>query len=97
MAGLARAVGMSRAAFAARFRGLVSEPPLQYLGRWRMYLAAGLLRDGDATLAEIAARVSYESEAAFSTAFKRQFGLAPGAYRRQGRGGASATLRTPAA
>jgi len=79
---LATKVAMSRSAFAARFTRLVGEPPLQYITRWRMQKAAGLLREGTATLGEIAQRVGYDSEAAFSKAFKRALGSAPGAYRR---------------
>jgi AraC-like DNA-binding protein len=79
---LATQVAMSRSAFAARFTRLVGEPPLQYITRWRMQKAAGLLREGSATLGEIAQRVGYDSEAAFSKAFKRALGSAPGAYRR---------------
>ncbi len=72
---------MSRAGFAARFRGLVGEPPVQYLTRWRMHKAAELLRSGKSSLAEIAGQVGYEANAAFSKAFKRWMGSAPGAYR----------------
>ncbi len=79
---LAVNVAMSRSPFAARFTQLVGEPPLSYITRWRMHLAANLLTDDDLTLSEIAERVGYDSEAAFSKAFKRRFGLAPGAYRR---------------
>jgi AraC-like DNA-binding protein len=82
-ASLAEAVGMSRSRFAARFTALVGEPPLTYLSRWRLETAAGLLQDGALGLAEIAARVGYESEAAFSKAFRRRFGSPPGAYRRR--------------
>ena len=82
-ASLAEAVGMSRSRFAARFTALVGEPPLTYLSRWRLETAAGLLQDGALGLAEIAARVGYESEAAFSKAFRRRFGAPPGAYRRR--------------
>jgi AraC-like DNA-binding protein len=82
-ASLAEAVGMSRSRFAARFTTLVGEPPLTYLSRWRLETAAGLLQDGALGLAEIAARVGYESEAAFSKAFRRRFGAPPGAYRRR--------------
>jgi AraC-like DNA-binding protein len=81
-ASLALAVGMSRSRFAARFTSLVGEPPLAYLSRWRLETAAGLLQDTALGLAEIAARVGYESEAAFSKAFRRRFGRPPGAYRR---------------
>jgi AraC-like DNA-binding protein len=85
VASLASRVGMSRSAFASRFTRLVGEPPLHYLTRWRMQKAAGMLRDGHSTLAEIARQVGYESEAAFSKAFKRAIGTAPGAYRRAAR------------
>jgi len=81
-ASLAEAVGMSRSRFAARFTALVGEPPLAYLSRWRLETAAGLLQDGTLGLGEIASRVGYESEAAFSKAFRRRFGAPPGAYRR---------------
>jgi AraC-like DNA-binding protein len=80
---LAEQVGMSRSAFAARFARLVGEPPLHYLTRWRMQKAASLLREGQASLSEIAVQVGYDSEAAFSKAFKRAIGSAPGAYRRR--------------
>ena len=79
---LARAVGVSRATLARRFTLLVGEAPLTYLGRWRMRLAADLLRSEDLTLGEIAARVGYQSEAALSRMFSRVMGLPPGAYRR---------------
>jgi AraC-like DNA-binding protein len=78
---LASQVGMSRAGFAARFRDLVGEPPVQYLTRWRMHRAAELLRSGQRSLAEIADEVGYEANAAFSKAFKRWMGSAPGTYR----------------
>jgi len=79
LAGLA---AMSRTAFAERFNQLVGLPPMRYLAQWRMQTAARLLRQGDDPLARIAMRVGYESEAAFSRAFKREFGQAPGALRR---------------
>jgi AraC family transcriptional regulator, alkane utilization regulator len=85
VASLAHRAGMSRSTFAGRFTELVGEPPLHYLTRWRMQKAAGLLREGRATLAEIADRVGYESEAAFSKAFKRWLGSSPGAYRKAAR------------
>jgi len=75
-------VAMSRSAFAARFAHLVGEPPLTYLTRWRMQKATRLLRSGHASIGEVASRVGYEAEAAFSKAFKRWTGVAPGAYRR---------------
>lgn len=79
---LARAVGVSRATLARRFTLVVGEPPLTYLSRWRMRLAADLMRSADLTLGEIAARVGYQSEAALSRMFSRVMGLPPGAYRR---------------
>ena len=90
---LAARVAMSRSAFASRFARLVGEPPLAYVTRWRMQKAAGLLRQSSSTLADIAERVGYDSEAAFSKAFKRAVGSAPGAYRRA----AKATLVAAAA
>jgi AraC-like DNA-binding protein len=73
---------MSRPAFAARFAQLVEEPPLTHLTRWRMQKASRLLETSPAGVAEIAKRVGYDAEAAFSKAFKRWIGVAPGAYRR---------------
>lgn len=83
--GLARAVGLSRSAFAARFSQLVGEPPLEYIARWRMTKAAELLRESDLPLGAVAQRAGYHSEAAFSRAFKRHEGTAPATYRRQAR------------
>lgn len=82
VAALASAALMSRSAFAARFTALVGEPPLSYLTRWRMHLAADLLRGKGLSLSEVAKRIGYESEAAFSRAFKRRLGASPGAFRR---------------
>jgi AraC-like DNA-binding protein len=82
---LASSAGMSRSAFASRFARLVGEPPLHYLTRWRMQKAQSLLREGRTSLSDVAARVGYDSEAAFSKAFKRAVGAAPGAYRRRAR------------
>lgn len=81
--GLARTVGLSRSAFAARFAELVGDPPLEYIARWRMTKAAELLRESDLPLVAVAERAGYHSEAAFSRAFKRHEGLAPATYRRQ--------------
>jgi AraC-like DNA-binding protein len=78
---LARKAGQSRAAFAERFHALVGEPPMQYLFRRRMREASKLLRNNQASLAQIAQAVGYRSEAAFSTAFKRYAGAPPGEYR----------------
>jgi AraC-like DNA-binding protein len=82
VASLARKTGMSRSAFAARFTDLVGEPVMQYVTRWRMQVALVWLRHDDAPVADLAARLGYESEAAFSRAFKRTIGLSPGAARR---------------
>lgn len=80
--GLARAAGLSRAAFARRFVAATGVAPLRYLAQWRMQLSERLLVETDESLASIAARVGYESEFAFSRAFKRHRGVAPGAFRR---------------
>jgi AraC family transcriptional regulator, alkane utilization regulator len=79
---LAGAVGLSRSALAERFTGLVGVPPMQYLTRWRLQLAADLLRAGQRGVAAIAADVGYESEAAFNRAFKREMGTTPAAWRK---------------
>jgi len=73
---------MSRSAFADRFTTLVGQPPMQYLAHWRMQLAARRLATGSAKVATIAAEVGYESEEAFSRAFKRLMGVSPAAWRR---------------
>jgi len=78
---LASRVSLSRSAFSAKFKQLVSEPPMQYITRVRLTKAAALLRKNSATLVEVAVSVGYDSEVAFSKAFKRYFGIAPGAYR----------------
>jgi AraC-like DNA-binding protein len=82
VASLAAEVAMSRSAFAARFTDLVGEPPLHYLTRWRMQMALNWLRAEGAAVGELALRLGYQSEAAFSRAFKRFTGLSPGAARR---------------
>jgi AraC-like DNA-binding protein len=78
---LARAVGVSRSVLADRFTEMVGQPPMQYLALWRMQLASRLLLEGE-PVAEVAAAVAYESEAAFSRAFKKLVGEAPGTWRR---------------
>lgn len=82
VAELAAEVAMSRSAFAARFNALVGEPPMQYLTRWRMQLARVWLEEDGATVGELAQRLGYGSEAAFSRAFKRIIGRSPGSVRR---------------
>lgn len=74
--------GLSRAAFSKRFTALVGQPPLTYVTWWRMILAARLLRETDAPVAAVAQRAGYTSEFAFARAFKREYGMAPGSYRR---------------
>jgi len=78
---LADEVGISRSALVQRFRRYLSEPPMAYLTRWRLQLAARSLEKTARGMAEIAADVGYESEAAFNRAFKREFGQPPGRYR----------------
>ncbi|NRF67111.1 AraC family transcriptional regulator [Aquincola sp. S2] len=78
---LAAAVAMSRSAFAARFTERVGMPAMQYLTQWRMQLAQSWLQAPGALLADVAERAGYRSEAAFSRAFKRHAGIAPGAAR----------------
>jgi len=77
---LADVAAMSRSAFAARFKELVGESPMQYVAGWRMRVAAMWLREDDATVADLANRLGYQSEAAFSRAFKRVMGVAPGGF-----------------
>jgi len=84
IASMAREVNSSRTVLAERFTTMVGIPPMQYLTRWRVVLAAHLLRGGEANLGRIAESVGYESDAAFSRAFKREFGVPPGAWRRAG-------------
>ena len=78
---LADAGGMSRAAFALRFKQLLGETPLEYLTRWRMYKATRLLRDPRRKLLQIANVLGYESDGAFNRAFKRMHGVSAGEYR----------------
>ena len=81
IAGLAEEVGISRSALVERFTRYLSEPPMTYLTRWRLQLAARSLERTSRGVADIAADVGYESEAAFNRAFKREFGQPPGRYR----------------
>jgi len=80
---LAASVGMSRSAFAARFKSLVGAAPMEYLARCRIHRASRLLRESTLTLGQVASEIGFESEASFSKAFKRQLGLPPGRFRRQ--------------
>jgi AraC-like DNA-binding protein len=79
---LARAAGTSRSVLAERFQQLVGSSPMQYLGQWRMLLATNLLCRSNAPLARIAEEVGYQTDTAFSRAFRREFGLPPAAWRR---------------
>lgn len=78
---LAREVGASRSALAQRFSKLVGKPPIEYLTGWRIQLACERLRSSAETITRIAEAVGYDSEAAFSRAFRREIGLSPGAWR----------------
>jgi AraC-like DNA-binding protein len=78
---LAKEVGLSRSSFAERFNAFVGTPPMQYLQRWRLQLAASRLAEGNAGIATIAAEIGYESEAAFSRAFKKAVGVPPAEWR----------------
>jgi AraC-like DNA-binding protein len=76
---------------AERFMHFVGQPPMQYLTQWRMQVAAGLLTSGASNIAAIAEDVGYESEAAFSRAFKKLVGAPPATWRRQQMGAKQAT------
>jgi AraC-like DNA-binding protein len=80
---LAEAAGMSRSAFAARFKELLGQTPLEYVTEWRMQKAMHLLEQRDKKLIDVARSVGYESDAAFSKTFKRVVGASPGEYRKR--------------
>jgi len=86
--GLAAQAGMSRSAFSARFSAVVGCTPMEYLGRWRMTLAQDVLRRGGTSLDRLAEAIGYDSASAFSTAFRRRVGCAPGAFARARRAAA---------
>jgi AraC-like DNA-binding protein len=94
---LAHDAAMSRSTLHERFVHFIGQPPMQYLTQWRMQVAAGLLRDTKAKVIEVALAAGYESEAAFSRAFKRAVGIAPGQWRAGRRpddgAGAAATVK----
>lgn len=79
---LAREVGLSRSALHERFVQYLRQPPMQYLASWRIQLGAQLLRESNRTVATIALDVGYDSEAAFSRAFKRMLNMPPAAWRK---------------
>jgi AraC-like DNA-binding protein len=87
---LAREAATSRSVLAERFQLLVGEPPMQYLSHWRLLLAGNLLAGSNAPLARIAEEVGYQTDTAFSRAFRREYGLPPAAWRRQQEGAAQA-------
>lgn len=80
---LAREIGLSRSAFAERFTRLMGEPPMRYLANWRMQIAAERLKGSPEPIARIAFEAGYESEAAFSRAFRREYGMPPATWRRE--------------
>lgn len=92
---LAREANSSRTSLAKRFTELVGQPPMQYLTQWRMQVAANLLTQSGAKVATIGAEVGYESEAAFSRAFKKATGFAPGAWRERSKSPGSRPSGTP--
>ena len=80
---LAREAGVSRTVLGERFVELIGEPPMRYAGRWRMRMAANMLREGRDNTANIAFAVGFNSEAAFNRAFKREYGEPPATWRRR--------------
>lgn len=82
---LAKQAGLSRSVLAERFTAVVGMPPMHYLAKWRMQIASELLSSGNTNIAAIAARIGYESEAAFSRAFKKMIGVPPSAWRNRAR------------
>jgi AraC-like DNA-binding protein len=92
---LARDVALSRSALAERFTQLIGTPPMQYLTQWRLTLAAQALSQSTDGIARIAERSGYDSEAAFTRAFKREFGVPPTVWRRTGSGTAVSTAGRP--
>ncbi len=85
VADLAKEVGLSRSSLAAKFKATIGDAPMQYLARWRLHLAADLLMREDLGVAATAARVGYDSEAAFTRAFRREFGQPPASWQRERR------------
>jgi transcriptional regulator GlxA family with amidase domain len=80
---LAREARMSRSAFALKFRTVLGQTPLEYLTRWRMYKAGGMIRSNHMSFSEVASAIGYGSESSFSRVFRREMGLAPREYRRK--------------
>ena len=82
VASLAKEVHLSRSVFSDRFSSVVGMSPMQYVTRWRMFLAGSWIREEHMSASEVAHRLGYSSEAAFSRAFKRYLQVPPGAFRR---------------
>jgi AraC-like DNA-binding protein len=82
---LAREIGVSRSLLAERFTRLIGQPPMRYLTRWRIQLACRMLSDDSAKVSTVALDVGYQSEAAFSRAFKALVGTSPAGWRRRNR------------
>jgi AraC-like DNA-binding protein len=80
---LAREAHMSRSAFALKFRTVLGQTPLEYLTKWRMYIAGAMIRSNHTSFSEVASAVGYGSESSFSRVFKREMGAAPREYRRK--------------
>ncbi|HKY90290.1 MAG TPA: AraC family transcriptional regulator [Nevskiaceae bacterium] len=85
VASLAEVAHLSRTVFAERFAETLAETPYQYLTRWRMMQALKLLRDPRLSVAQVADRLGYETDAAFRRSFKRVHGFGPGSFRREAR------------
>ena len=83
---LGESAGLSRSSLHERFIHFIGQPPIEYLTQWRMQVASGMLRDTNVKLMEVAQDVGYESEAAFSRAFKRVAGVSPGVWRKAKQG-----------
>ena len=81
--GLAREAGVSRTVLGEKFAELIGEPPMRYCAQWRMRGAANMLRDGRQSASNVAYEVGFNSEAAFTRAFKREYGIPPATWRRQ--------------
>jgi AraC-like DNA-binding protein len=86
---LAAETAVSRSVLAERFSRFLGEPPLTYLARWRLQLAARMLQITREPVIQVASEVGYDSEAAFNRAFKREFGIPPGQFRGKFRGACS--------
>ena len=95
LADLAREAGLSRSVLAERFRHFLRQPPMAYLTRWRLQLGARILSSSSRSVADVAAEVGYESEAAFNRAFKRAFSVPPARFRTRSRSAADSGAEAP--